>query len=102
MAGNRVFYILLLFTAAGIYIFTNTYYTLMLLGLVVLMPLISLALMLVSAKGISISAKVPASCEKQQESICSDRRQEKHQCGSEAHRRQSRPDYRGDTKDTDT
>ena len=36
MAGNRVFYILLLFTAAGIYIFTNTYYTLMLLGLVVL------------------------------------------------------------------
>ena len=65
MAGNRVFYILLLFAAAGIYIFTNTYYTLMLLGLVVLMPLISLALMLVSAKGISISAEVPASCEKQ-------------------------------------
>ena len=65
MAGNRVFYILLLFAAAGIYIFTNTYYTLLLLALTVVLPLISLVLMLISAKGVSISADIPASCEQQ-------------------------------------
>lgn len=64
MAGNRVFYILLLAAAAGVYIFTNTYYTLMLLALTVILPLISLVLMMLSGRGITVSADVPGSCEK--------------------------------------
>ena len=69
MAGNRVFYILLLAAAAGIYIFTNTYYTLMLLALTVVLPLISLALMLLSRRGVTVSADVPGSCEKKNASF---------------------------------
>lgn len=38
MLKNRVFYVLLLAAAALIYIFTNTYYTLTLLAVCVVLP----------------------------------------------------------------
>lgn len=66
MLRNRVFYGLLLAVMAVIYIFTNTWYTLTLLGLCVLLPLVSLALMLFSRRGISIRMEVPKTVEKQE------------------------------------
>ena len=66
MLRNRVFYGLLLLIMAGIYIFTNTWYTATLLGLCVLLPLISLALMLFSRKGLTIRIEVPASATKEE------------------------------------
>ncbi|MCQ4635645.1 DUF58 domain-containing protein [Anaerovorax odorimutans] len=65
MLRNRVFYVLLLLAMAMIYIFTNTYYTLTLLGLCVLLPVISLALMLFSRRGLSIGLEVPGTAEKE-------------------------------------
>lgn len=59
MLRNRVFYGLMLAGAALIYIFTNTYYTLTLLVLALLLPLLSLALMLLSRGGLSISLDAP-------------------------------------------
>lgn len=64
MLRNRVFYGLLLLAMAVIYIFTNTYYTLTLFGLCVLLPLVSLALMLLSHRGLSISLQAPAAADK--------------------------------------
>lgn len=64
MLKNRVFYVLLLFAAAMIYIFTNTYYTLILLLLCIVMPLISMGLMLYSRKDLEIFLTVPAAAEK--------------------------------------
>lgn len=69
MLRNRVFYGLLLLIMAGIYIFTNTWYTATLLGLCVLLPLISLALMLFSRKGLTIRIEVPASATKEEAEI---------------------------------
>ena len=54
MLKNRVFYVLLLAAAALIYIFTNTYYTLTLLAVCVVLPVVSLVLMLIAGRGISI------------------------------------------------
>lgn len=64
MLRNRVFYVLLLLAMAMIYIFTNTYYTRTLLGLCILLPLVSLALMLLSRRGLSINLTVPGTAEK--------------------------------------
>ena len=64
MLRNRVFYALLLTMMTAIYIFTNTYYTLILLGLCILLPLLSLGLMLFSRRGLSITLDVPQSVEK--------------------------------------
>lgn len=64
MLKNRVFYILLLTMAAMLYIFTNTYYTLTILGLCVAAPVISLILMLFSRHSLSIDLTVPATAEK--------------------------------------
>lgn len=66
MLRNRVFYLLLLAAMAMIYIFTNTYYTLTLLGLCIVLPLISLILMLFSRRGLTISLEVPGTVEKDQ------------------------------------
>lgn len=65
MLRNRVFYALLLIAAAMIYIFTNTYYTLTLLGLCIVLPLLSLALMLFSRRGLTILLEVPGTAEKE-------------------------------------
>lgn len=65
MLRNRVFYVLLLLAMALIYIFTNTYYTLTLLGLCTLLPLLSLVLMLFSKRGLTISLTVPGTVEKE-------------------------------------
>ena len=64
MLRNRVFYVLLLLIMAMIYVFTNTYYTLTLLGLCVVLPLISLVLMFFSRMGLSIALSVPRTVEK--------------------------------------
>lgn len=64
MLKNRVFYVLLLLSMVMIYIFTNTYYTLTLLILCILIPVISLIIMLFSRKGLSISLEVPKTAEK--------------------------------------
>lgn len=64
MLKNRAFYVLLLAAAVLIYIFTNTYYTLTLLGLCILLPVISLVLMMFSRHGLSIRLEVPAVAEK--------------------------------------
>ena len=64
MLKNRVFYVLLLITAVMIYIFTNTYYTLLLLAICIVLPVISLVLMLVSGKGLEITADIPGTTEK--------------------------------------
>ena len=64
MLRNRVFYVLLLLAMALIYIFTNTYYTLILFGLCILLPLVSLGLMLFSRRGLAITLDVPQSAEK--------------------------------------
>ncbi|MCB6993050.1 DUF58 domain-containing protein [bacterium 210820-DFI.6.37] len=64
MLKNRVFYVLLLLVMAMIYIFTNTYYTLTLLGLCVLLPVISLALTLFSRRGLTIQLEVPGTARK--------------------------------------
>lgn len=64
MLKNRVFYVLLLAAAALIYIFTNTYYTLTLLGLCVVLPVVSLVLMLIAGRKITIEPEVPQTAEK--------------------------------------
>lgn len=66
MLKNRVFYVLLLFAMAMIYIFTNTYYTLTLLGLCVLLPVLSLVLMLFSRRGLAVSLEVPQTAQKEE------------------------------------
>ncbi len=66
MVKNRVFYGLLLFLAAVLYVFTNTYYTLTLLVLCFLVPLISLGLMLLSCRNLDLSLELPGTGEKQQ------------------------------------
>lgn len=69
MLKNRVFYVLLLFAMAMIYIFTNTYYTLTLLGLCIFLPVLSLVLMLFSRRGLTMTLKVPATAEKKDASL---------------------------------
>lgn len=69
MLKNRVFYVLLLLAMVMIYIFTNTYYTLMLLVLSILIPVISLVLMLFSRRGLDISLEVPKTAEKKDAEI---------------------------------
>ena len=64
MLKNRVFYILLLLAIVIIYIFTNTYYTLLLMALCIILPVISLVLMLISGKSLDISADVPGTAQK--------------------------------------
>lgn len=65
MATNRIFYGVLLISMALIYVMTNTWYTLTLLGLCISLPLISLVLMLFSRHGLTLSLSVPLSAEKQ-------------------------------------
>lgn len=64
MVQNRVFYGLLLAGAVLLYIFTNTYYTLTLLILMILLPLISLGLMLACRGHLNIRLEVPDTGEK--------------------------------------
>lgn len=64
MFKNRVFYVLLLVATAMLYIFTNTYYTLTILGLCIVAPIISLILMLFSRHSLKITLTVPATAEK--------------------------------------
>ncbi|MCI9598291.1 MAG: DUF58 domain-containing protein [Firmicutes bacterium] len=66
MLKNRVFYVLLLLVAVVLYIFTNTYYTLTLLILCVVLPLLSLVLMLFSRQGLDISLDLPGTADKDQ------------------------------------
>lgn len=65
MQKNRVFYVLLLVAAAVLYIFTNTYYTLTLLGFCVALPVLSLVLMLFSRHGLSLTLEAPGTAEKE-------------------------------------
>lgn len=64
MLKNRVFYVLLLAVTALIYVFTNTYYTLTLLAICVVLPLVSLVLMLISGRKITIGLELPQTAEK--------------------------------------
>ena len=69
MLKNRVFYVLLLAAAALIYIFTNTYYTLTLLAVCVVLPVVSLVLMLIAGRGITIELSLPQTAEKKAASL---------------------------------
>ena len=69
MLKNRVFYVLLLAAAALIYIFTNTYYTLTLLAVCVVLPVVSLVLMLIAGRGIKIELLLPQTAEKKAASL---------------------------------
>lgn len=64
MLKNRVFYVLLLLLTALLYIYTNTYYTLILLCLCAALPVLSMLLMLFSRRGLTIELTVPATAEK--------------------------------------
>lgn len=64
MLKNRVFYGILLLSTAGIYIFTNTYYTLTLFLLCFILPAISFALMFFSRNGLDIQLELPSMAEK--------------------------------------
>ena len=64
MVTNRIFYIILLICSGFLYIFTNTYYTLSLLLLVIILPVVSLILMLISARSITVNMSIPPSTEK--------------------------------------
>lgn len=55
-----MFYVLLLITAVMIYIFTNTYYTLTVLILCIVLPAVSLVLTLVSRSNLKIELEVPS------------------------------------------
>lgn len=59
MVRNRVIYFLLLFVTAMIFIFTNTYHTLLLLLVVILLPILSLILQILSRKGLHIRMDIP-------------------------------------------
>ncbi len=65
MLKNRVFYGLLLFVAAVLYLFTNTYYTLTLLIFCLALPFLSLVLMLFSRRGLDMSLELPGTAEKE-------------------------------------
>lgn len=65
MVQNRVFYGLMLAGAILLYIFTNTYYTLTLLLLIILLPMISLGLMLACRGHLNIRLQVPDTAEKE-------------------------------------
>lgn len=69
MLRNRVFYILLLLFMTAVYIFTNTWYTVTMLGLCVLLPILSLILMLLSRRGLSIRLEVPGTVEKENAAV---------------------------------
>lgn len=64
MLKNRVFYVMLLLLTALLYIYTNTYYTLILLCMCVALPVLSMLLMLFSRRGLTIALTVPATAEK--------------------------------------
>lgn len=64
MLKNRLIYLLLLLLAAGIYVFTNTYETLLLLLFTIVLPVLSLVLMFLSGRNLHLSLEVPASAEK--------------------------------------
>ena len=64
MLKNRALYILLLLLMSGIYIFTNTWYTITMLGLCVLLPVLSAILMLLSGKGLELRLDVPETMDK--------------------------------------
>lgn len=69
MLQNRVFYGLVLAAAVLLYIFTNTYYTLTLLVLTILLPLISMGLMLLSGGGLNIRLETPDTASKDAVSV---------------------------------
>lgn len=64
MLRNRICYILLLITAVMVYIFTNTYHTLLMLAACAAMPVFSLVLMLISRRGLEIELSVPVTADK--------------------------------------
>lgn len=64
MLKNRVFYVMLLLLTALLYIYTNTYYTLILLCMCVALPVLSMLLMLFTRRGLTIALTVPATAEK--------------------------------------
>ncbi|MGN0701972.1 MAG: DUF58 domain-containing protein [Lentihominibacter sp.] len=64
MFKNRVFYVLLTAVTAFIYIFTNTYYTLTLLAVCVVLPFVSLVIMLIAGRGITLDLELPQTAEK--------------------------------------
>lgn len=66
MIRNRVLYALLLIVMAGIFVYTNTYFTLLLLVLTIALPILSLILMLISAAGLSVRLSVPYAAEKKE------------------------------------
>ena len=69
MLKNRIFYLVLLVIVVLIYILTNTYYTLMLLVMSILLPLVSQVLMLFSERGLDIALQVPVTTEKKDAAI---------------------------------
>lgn len=64
MLRNRVFYIMLVLLMTGVYLFTNTWYTLTMLLLCFVLPLLSLGLMLLSRRGLVIRLRVPGTAHK--------------------------------------
>lgn len=64
MLKNRVFYVLLLAATTLIYVFTNTYYTLILPVICVVLPLVSLVLMMIGGRGVGIELELPQTAEK--------------------------------------
>lgn len=64
MLRNRVFYIMLVLLMTGVYLFTNTWYTLTMLLLCFVLPLLSLGLMLLSRRGLAIRLRVPGTAHK--------------------------------------
>lgn len=69
MIKNRVFYVLLLVAAVLVYIFTNSYYTLTILCACVAAPIISLVLMLIAGRNVSVKIETPATAEKKSAAI---------------------------------
>ncbi|MEG0663382.1 MAG: DUF58 domain-containing protein, partial [Anaerovoracaceae bacterium] len=64
MLKSRIFYGLLLVFSVFLYIFTDSYYTLTLLLVTAVLPLISFGLLLGSKKGLMVEIQVPFSMEK--------------------------------------
>lgn len=69
MLKNRIAYILLIISLAVIYIFTNTYYTLILLVSAVFLIVFSLVLMILSGRGLNISLNMPQTMSKDHDCI---------------------------------
>ncbi len=69
MLKNRIEYIILLLIVSGLYIFTNQYYAIIMLLLLIILPVLSLILLTLAKRNITVDFSVPPIIKKSQAEV---------------------------------